>query len=364
MPSLATVNAVPAFDLRNSAQLGDAVSDLAWLADGREAAVGSADGMLHRLDSDGRLLHSWQGHTGGVTRVCPQPGERRRLASAGEDGRVVLWRTDGPTAEATLSDESDWIEHLAWTPDGRVLAAAARKTISLWRGSEPLGMWYDARRHVLGMDWAPDSRRLATAANKGLYLWRLGEKACSNTEPVELLSFPGAPVAVAWQPNGRALALGTQDGFLQIWQPGGASSKAKQLTMRGYPSKVNCLAWHPRRPRLATAGGPDIVLWDLPGNQGGARGKPLRHHQSTVTAVDWADDGSLLASADRSGRLCIWDGQGDLIFTHKFFDEISVLQWQPGHAALIAGDTAGGLHTILRHPDRNPLKPDEEANRD
>jgi WD40 repeat protein len=335
--------------------LDDAVTDLDWSPDGSRLFLGTAGGMLYRFDAHGREQQRWRAHDGGVTRLSVQPGDTGKLASAGEDGRVALW-VDGDThAPEVLSKGNDWVEHLAWTPDGRVLAAAARKTISLWRGSESLGMWFDAGRHVLAMAWAPDGRRLATAANKGLYLWRL-ERNGNDAEPIQLLSFPGAPVAVAWQPNGKALAVGTQDGFLQLWRSADSRARARQLTMRGYAAKVSCLAWHPAGPLIATAGGPDVVLWELPRDGGGARGTPLRHHPVTVTALAWSDDGALLASGDRSGRLCIWNTAGDAVFTCLFEHEISTLQWQPAQGVLAIGDTGGALH-LINHSDAGPVRP-------
>ncbi|MCP5413306.1 MAG: hypothetical protein H6961_01600 [Chromatiaceae bacterium] len=353
MPGLAAIAGKAPFGLRHSHTLDDVVTDLAWSSDGKALLVGSAAGAVHRLDHGSEVTARWQAHDGGITRLRLQPGDDRVLASAGEDGKVALWNSVDGEALSTLANENDWVEHLAWTPDGKVLAAAARKTISLWQGTESLGMWYDARRHVLAMDWAPDGRRLASAANKGLYLWRLGDAVTGDAEPVQLLTFPGAPVSVAWQPQGRALAVGTQDGFLQVWRPTDTNNAARQLTMRGYPSKVNCLAWHPRRTVIATAGGPDIVLWDMPVDRtdtknGSAKGRPLRHHQATVTAIAWSADGRLLASGDRNGRLCIWDENGDAVFSLALGSEITVVQWHPVNAVLSVADGDGRLHLVDR----------------
>jgi WD40 repeat protein len=343
----------PTFCSSGSQSLDDAVTDLAGAADDSWIVAGTASGRLYRCDSSGQPTSDWQAHDGGVIRIRPQPDGNGRLASAGEDGRVVLWDCTTASETTCLVDEKGWVEQLEWTADGAVLAVAARKTLSLWRGADALGMWYDARRQILAMAWAPDGRRLATASNKGLYLWRLGRSDNDTPEPVRLLSFPGAPVSVSWQPNGRALAVGTQDGFLQIWRAGGstkqghAEDRAKQLTMKGYAGKVSCLSWHPTTPTIASAGGKDVVLWSLPRGGGGAKGQPLRHHASTITALSWSSDGRHLASGDRSGHLCIWNADGQVVHSQQFDHEITVLYWQKGGAALLAGDTGGGLHRLV-----------------
>jgi WD40 repeat protein len=166
---------------------------------------------------------------------------------------------------------------------------------------------------------------------------------------MRLLSFPGAPVSVGWQHKGRALAVGTQDGFLQIWrqamqahEPRGGTS-AKQLTMRGYPGKVSCLAWHPTQSLIATAGGPDVVIWSMPVQGGKAKGSPLRYHRKTVTAMAWSPDGRYLASGDRAGRIALWGMDGELLFSQSVEREISTIAWKPHGNALAVADTGGML---------------------
>lgn len=370
MSGLAVVDQPPPLQPAGEAQLAEAPAALAWTADGR-LLVGCADGALYQW-RDGGLARLPDRHAAGITRLQAHPDDPGVFASAGEDGRVLLWRLPSPEAlpatgqesgasASALAEEGGWIEHLAWTRDGRTLAAAANKSISLWRGEESLGIWYDARRHVLALAWAPDSRRLAIACNKGLYLWRLDQAGDLPGEPMELLSFPGAPVAVAWQPRGQALAVGTQDGFLQVWRQAvrgagpRARHKASQLSMRGYPGKVSCLAWHPSMPLIATAGGPDIVLWRLPSGGGAAKSQPLRHHRRPLTTLAWAPDGRMLAAGDRDGRFSLWDAKGALLFTQGLDEEITTLGWAPDGSALALGTTGGQLR--LLRPASTPANP-------
>lgn len=312
--------------------LAEAVSALVW-DDAGGLWSACADGWIRRHGMDGNEHCAWEAHDGGVTRLCPQPGSER-LASAGEDGKVRLWDADGTLVE-TLAEESGWVEHLAYSDDGRMLAAAAGASIHLWRDDESLGVWYQAGRSVLALAWAPDGQRLATAANKGLDLWRVGGQT-----PVRLLEFPGAPVSLAWQPHGRALAVGTQDGFLQVWRQGGSTRAGGQLTMRGYPAKVTCLDWHPSASRIATAGGRDVVMWEIPA-KGGGTPTPLRLHRAPVTALAHAPDGEGLVSASRDGQVCLWSRSGQPLSTLSLAAEVSCAAWSPDGGALALGCTDG-----------------------
>jgi len=322
------------FELVSS--LDDSVTDLCWNADD-SVYVGLASGSIYHLSSEGTVLRHWVAHKGAVVRLLVHP-DGDRFASAGEDGRVLLWNKQSQDA-VELANEPVWIEQLECSASGQVLAASAGKTIFLWRGEESIGVWYDARRHVQAMSWAPDADKLATATNKGLYLWNLG-----NEEPMELLAFPGAAVSVAWKPDGKALAVGTQDGFLQVWRQGGQQA-SRQLTMSGYPGKVNCLSWHPGRDQVATAGGSDVVIWDMT-EKGKKKALPLSYHQATVTVVSYSADGNYLLSGDRSGQVSLWDESGKQINALEMSAEITRMAWNSQGDTGLLGDMNGQLYRL------------------
>lgn len=316
-------------------QYDDAICALAHDASGR-LVVGTASGEI-QIDGDA----PYPAHKGGVTRLCPHPVSGL-LISAGEDGRVLMH--DERESNQLLLAVNGWVEQMCWSPNGKLLAIAAGNRLLMFEykddGLHELDQW-EGIPGVLAMAFAPNSHRLATAANKGLYVWRTGQE-----QPTKLLTFPGAAVSLAWQPNGKALAIGTQDGFLQVWrqQTVGGRSKSGVLTMRGYPGKLNCLAWHPKLPLLATAGGKDVVLWDVAGKNGKAH--PLRDHEETITALAWSSDGKQLAAGDRGGRLTTWTQKGALQQTIENGCEIPVLAWSPGGQPdnhLYFGDLDGQL---------------------
>jgi eukaryotic-like serine/threonine-protein kinase len=99
-----------------------------------------------------------------------------RIASGGEDGTLQVW--DAQTGRRLLtSSESpgDQIPALAWSPDGKELAAGIRGSVQVLDtstsqnlGSFTIGQAADART----VAWSPDGRSLASGANAGsLHVW-------------------------------------------------------------------------------------------------------------------------------------------------------------------------------------------------
>lgn len=336
---------VSSAELAWASVLGESIADLAWSRRGDQLFAGAADGELSAFQQDAEVRFRVQAHRDGVIRVCPSPAGDV-LATTGEDGGVVLWRADNGEQLETLAQNESWAEHLAWSPDGKVLAGAAGSRIYLREANGETSDWDGHPGNVAALAWKPRGRQLASATNKAVYLcnppdWR----------PSRMLSFPGAAVSLAWSHDGRALAAGSQDGFLYIHLQLPASNP-RQLSMSGYPGKVVALDWHPRKLRIATCGGADVVLWDLDAKKGNRRATPLRRHGHSVTALAYNSSGHYLASADRNGRLCIWDGDGTVAFEMELGSEVTALAWQPAAEQLAVGTVDGVLRlfTLEENP--------------
>src|SRR5690606_6621703 len=98
-------------------------------------------------------------------------------------------------------------------------------------------------------------------------------------------------------------AAGTQDGTVYLWP----AKNDKGLEMSGYSQKVRELAWDATSRRLATGGGPLVIVWDCAG-KGPAGREPLgfEGHEQPVTALAFQHRGGWLASTATDGRLLIW----------------------------------------------------------
>ena len=324
--------------------LGESISDICWSIDKGILYAGSVDGELIACDENGESLFITQLHNDAITSIKPQP-KGNLLATSGEDGNVYLSEASNGELVDTVVDETKWAEVISWSPDGSVLAGAVGKKVFVRDHENKIQTW-DGHPGIVGsLDWAPNGKRLASGTNKGVYLWNVG-----SWDPIKVLDFPGAAITLAWSPDGRALAAGTQDGFmhLRLQMPG---TTPRQLSMSGYPGKVACLDWNPAIKAgqycIATCGGNEVVLWYLQTKTGNRKAIPLRRHERAVTSLAWSADGSLLASADRSGRICFWRANGEFEFDMELGSEVTAMVWHPKDLKLAIGHIDGSLRSFL-----------------
>ena len=128
---------------------------------------------------------------------------------------------------------------------------------------------YEPYELVLGLAWSPDGRILAAAAGETIYLY--GVQALGNETPAELARLDGDvwSTTLAFSPNGRWLAAGGRDGFVRLWAipetPGGAGSpRAPEAQFPAHRKGTNAVKFSPDGELIASAGNDGMArLWDL-----------------------------------------------------------------------------------------------------
>jgi WD40 repeat protein len=142
-------------------------------AAGREFKQGAGIGVVYLWEVAGdKAPAQLPGHTKPVTSLACSP-DSMTLASADEDGNVFLWDVAGPRLLHRL-EHADGIQSLAFTPDGKILAAAG-KNVRLW-------------------DVATGKLRVTLeVAGENVY-------------------------SVAFASNGKILAAGCKDGIVKLWE--------------------------------------------------------------------------------------------------------------------------------------------------
>jgi WD40 repeat protein len=119
---------------------------------------------------------------------------------------------------------------------------------------------------VDAFEWSPDGTQFAAAifpeasSKQIIQIWNYQERAVIY----ETANFEGETLAISWHPLDTTLALGMNDGVIQLWNF--ATQEYDNLLLPAEAEngtiKVNDIAWHP--------------------------------------------SGSILASADRAGRILVW----------------------------------------------------------
>ena len=150
---------------------GDYVTDAAVSHDGALAAVGTGGGEVVVLDLEtGAQRWRAAGHSGGVLAVAFSPRELL-LATAGQDGRTRLVDADGVEL-ASLPGNGAWVDHLAWSPDGKLLATSSGRVLRLWTSSgEPRLETRAAREHRHGARMAQGRRGARDVLLRRRHLW-------------------------------------------------------------------------------------------------------------------------------------------------------------------------------------------------
>jgi WD40 repeat protein len=318
-----------------TANVGDYATALAWSSDGALCAVGAASGEVHVLDGDtGALRSKLDAHRGGVLAIAWSPVERL-LATAGQDGTAKLYRDDGALV-ATLPGTAAWVEHLAWSPSGALLAASSGKVVRLWRadGSPHLAT-EEHTSTVTGIGWNPKGTQLASACYGGVHLWRVESGAAARH-----LAWKGSLISLAWSPDGKVIACGTQECSVHFWR----LSNGQDSAMQGYPFKPKALAWDGDGALLATGGDANVTVWKFDG-RGPEGTKPivLEGHQAVVTDLAFRSQGTLLASGAQDSGVILWEprrskGPKAYAFLQDFVTRVA---FRPKHTALAAADASG-----------------------
>ena len=113
-----------------SAEVGDYAIAGGWTPRGEALVVGDAAGGVYAFEGrSGAALWAQRGaHEGGVLALAMQPN-RSGFATAGQDGRVLVWSAAEGRISQAIDVGSGWVENVAWSPDGQWLAASCSREV-------------------------------------------------------------------------------------------------------------------------------------------------------------------------------------------------------------------------------------------
>lgn len=330
-----------------SAAVGDYAITGAWICDGRVLVVGDSAGSVDAFDghSGQKIWSRPEIHEGGLLALSIHP-DGSSFATAGQDGRVLIWNSEDGLVLSTIEVGSGWVEHLAWSPGGRWLAASQSRRVYVYHpeAKTPEQAWRSEEHPstVSAIAWS-SAEELATACYGRVSFFEGATGKLSQK-----LEWKGSLVSMVMSPDGDIVACGSQDNSVHFWR----RSTEEDSMMSGYPGKPLALAFDDSGTLLATGGGEAVTVWSFQGDgPEGTRPGILELHVEAISSLAFAPHGMRLASGARDGGVVVWelasDADGQAHGAAIMGDVVTGLAWHPDGQALAAFDAQGGV-TVWR----------------
>jgi len=247
---------------------------------------------------------AWHGYERRASSIAFHP-HRERWARGGRESHVAVWTLRDAEGEIDLrrtGRETKSDRALAFSPDGRILVAAAADGLHLWnwQTTDPATrLSHNGEPRDL-VAISPDGKYVAAAGEQPRlievwgrtpagyrHLWKTDAQHCDH---------------LAFSPRGNLLLAADWAGDeIAVYAPA-----AGQVEQRLAACQMRACEFSPNGRQLACTAKNDIVVWDWDAAQPLLR---LEAHLSTVMHVAYSPDGLQLASCGRDGRVIVWDAR-------------------------------------------------------
>ncbi len=279
------------------------------------------------------------------------------LLAAGRYKQVELVDPVSRKVVAALDGHVDVVRSLAFSPDGRLLAAAgglpARKgELKVWdvEKREAIRTVEAHTDNIYSVAFSPDGKTIATAGyDKIAKLW----DAATGQETATLKDHTDGIFVLAFSPDGKRLATGSADRTIKVWD---TATGKRLFTLGDSQDNVYSLAWHPAGRQIAAAGADKTLrTWDV-GDRDGKQARAITGHEDAVLQVAYSPDGNELVTASADGHIKIWDPEllveKEVLETQP--DWVMAITFSPDGKWLVAGRYDGSLAFYSPHRQEAP----------
>ena len=208
---------------------------------------------------------------------------------------------------ARLTAFSSGVTSVAFSPDGKLLAAGAKDAVQLIDVETKILVREVATKsgQVRAVAFSSDGKTLVTGGYQNVSLWN----AATGELVKSLKGHRGYVTGVAFSPNGSRLATACEDEVARVWKLDGDE---EPLLFQAHKLPVTGVAWSPDGKLLATSAGDDtrptksgeVKLWDA---ATGEVQQSFELHTKGATGVAFSMDGKHLASSGIDEHVNIYD---------------------------------------------------------
>lgn len=215
------------------------------------------------------VVRTLKGHRGAVNALAFTADGKRLAAAAGEPalfGEVRVWNTADGQLIRTIEGHADALYAVAISPDGSTLATGSYDQKIKLRDLDTGRELHTLSAHngaIFDLAFRPDGKILASAsADRTVKLWSV-----ASGKRVETLSQPlKEQHTLAWSPEGKRLAGGGADNRIRVWEISESAAETTNpllLAKFAHEGAILNLAWSPDgRTLLSTSDDRTLKLWD------------------------------------------------------------------------------------------------------
>ncbi|WP_018348270.1 caspase, EACC1-associated type [Longispora albida] len=296
-------------------------------ADGTVLAAGMSDGTVrlwniadHEKPSE--LASLPVGTTDFIDALAFSPDGRLLVAGGYDRNNATgistrVWDvrdTRRPREVSKLDNQGEGVGAIAFSPDGRILATGKAHHIVLWNITDPakpakLSELTEQSSPVRSIRFEGKSTISAAGYDHSWMWWDITDPAKPGPGKSQLVSKANWTRAIALSPDGEQLATAAVDNTVTLWRSGIDTGFTRHDKYLGdHDSAVRAVQFCPGRPLLATATAGGVVnLWDVtdldkPRGTTGTKG-----HKNMVDTLAFSPDGRTLTTGDEDGVVILWD---------------------------------------------------------
>lgn len=294
-----------------------AVANLRFSPDGQWLAIASGDPVVRLVEPlTGLQDCQFHAHDLGVLGIAFTP-DGREIVTCGLDQAVRVWKLADVATGTIIRSDAAYIRSVCFSPDGNRLAlAGSLNSNSPGRGTKSIQIWQldtedgqlglvdeftDLKQWMTSVAFSPDGRQLAAAGDQGrIHVWDVaGHKTISEVD-----AHTGSTNSLCYAPDGLLLVSGGADGNICACD---TRARVDVRKWKAHASAVNCVATSPTTPGLLASVGDDgfLRLWDM------ESGREMQAHDLSeselLTRVAFNLQGDLLATADGLGNIQLWE---------------------------------------------------------
>lgn len=208
---------IPQWDVTSGAALlslgpyGSMALQVAYSPDGRRLAS-IHDSMVVIWDTvSGEQINAFQAHNGWVMDLSFSP-DGTKLVTGGWDGYIKLWNVSNGKLVLSFHTILSGVDKVIFSPDGYSIAAIGTDGVArVWNTTSGQLLRVFDSHYAEHMAFSPDGTILALASYEGIYLWDI-----ANGQALAAYAHPLAN-RLAFSPDGKLLLSGSGAGTIAIW---------------------------------------------------------------------------------------------------------------------------------------------------